>query len=193
MIPVVTVNVLYDQATTGYFDLTRQVLALPLALISVALAQIILQDVSERRNSGKLVNRQITNTFLVLVLISIPGVILILLFGETLFGYIFGDEWTMSGKIAQVLVFSYAVKFVVSPLSSVLTALEKLKIMALWRVLYFLAIVSLFFLRNIDAMIFFQVYMILEVTFYVIYFIIILASGLSYDKKIQQNMDSVPK
>src|SRR5690606_8853239 len=52
-----------------------------------------------------------------LSLVSLPIVIIVLLFGATLFEFVFGEEWRMSGVIAQVLILMFVMKLIVSPLS----------------------------------------------------------------------------
>ena len=182
MLPVIIVNVLYNQEITGFFDLTRQVLALPLALISTSLSQVILQSISEKRNVAA-VTPQVFKVFAFLIFLTIPGVFIVLIWGKGLFG-IFGQEYEYSGEIAKILVFSYSVKFVVSPLSSLLTALEKLKILAVWRVFFFIAILSLFLIDDVNVFAFFKIYMAIEVIFYLIYAVIIFHASNQHDKML---------
>ncbi|MBS3772148.1 MAG: oligosaccharide flippase family protein [Bacteroidales bacterium] len=185
-LPVIIVNILYNQEITGFFDLTRQALALPMALISTSLSQVVFQDISERRNQKKPIKRQISKTFKTLLFISLPGILIVLLWGESLFAFFFGSEWGISGRVAQILIFSYAIRFIVTPLSPVLTALERLKMLALWRIAYFLAVLSLFLLTNIDIFLFFKIYMGIEAGFYALYFILIWSACVKYDRKLDQ-------
>ncbi|MBS3777257.1 MAG: oligosaccharide flippase family protein [Bacteroidales bacterium] len=183
-LPVIIVNILYNQEITGFFDLTRQALALPLALVSTSLSQVVLQDISERRNHEQPIWQQVSQTFKMLLIISLPGILIVLFWGQNLFAFFFGSEWVLSGKMAQILIFSYAIRFVITPLSPVLTALERLKILALWRITYFLAILSLFLFTHIDIFLFFKIYMGIEVGFYTLYFIMIWSVCLNYDRKL---------
>ena len=185
-LPVIIVNILYNQEITGFFDLTRQALALPMALISTSLSQVVFQDISERRNQKKPIKRQISKTFKTLLFISLPGILIVLLWGESLFAFFFGSEWGISGRVAQILIFSYAIRFIVTPLSPVLTALERLKMLALWRIAYFLAVLSLFLLTNIDIFLFLKIYMGIEAGFYALYFILIWSACVKYDRKLDQ-------
>ena len=42
-LPIIIINKIYSQEITGYVDLSRQMLALPIALISATIAQVLLQ------------------------------------------------------------------------------------------------------------------------------------------------------
>jgi O-antigen/teichoic acid export membrane protein len=185
MLPVVIVNILYSQEITGYLDLTRQVMAIPLALISTSVSQVLIQDVSEKKHQGLSIKKRIANTLLTLITLTLPGIFIILMWGEGLFSFVFGSQWSLSGKIAQILVFAYAIKFIVSPLSAVLTALEKLKTLAIWRTTYFIAILCLFLLQDTDMFLFFKIYMAIEIVFYGIYLVLIWRGTLTYDRSLK--------
>ena len=60
--------------------------------------------------------------------LAIVGILIIEFFGIEIFTWVFGIEWKTAGQLTQILIFSYAIKFIVSPLTSVFTALEKIKI-----------------------------------------------------------------
>jgi O-antigen/teichoic acid export membrane protein len=187
MLPVIIVNILYSQEITGFFDLTRQVLALPLALVSTSLSKVMLQDISEKRNALQPIKSRMLKTLSGLSFLAVPGILVMIFWSEMLFGFVFGAQWTVSGKIAGILVFSYAIKFVVSPLSSVLVALERLQLLAVWRILYFTAILSLFLLENIDVLMFFTIYTAIDVLFYTIYFVLIWFAGTQYERSLTSN------
>ena len=113
-LPVIIINQFYSQEVTGYFDLSRQMLALPLALVSMAVSQVLIQKIVEHKQNRKKITKLVTKIALVLLAMSALGIMVIELFGIELFTFIFGDEWELSGRITQILIFSYAIKFVVS-------------------------------------------------------------------------------
>jgi len=51
LLPVLMINKFYSESITGQFDLTRMVLALPVALISITISQVLLQKIVEKRNN----------------------------------------------------------------------------------------------------------------------------------------------
>ncbi len=91
---------------------------------------------------------------------------------EDLFSFIFGNEWSKAGTLTAILVFSYAIKFVVSPLSGVFIVFEKLKWASLWQSIYFVFIVALFFLK-VEWNVFFVVLIGIDILAYGIYFAMI--------------------
>jgi O-antigen/teichoic acid export membrane protein len=171
-LPVILVNTFYNSEITGYFDLSRIVLALPLALISQAIMQSLLQKISEIKKNRKSIRKELAGLLFILFSLAIVGTIIILFFGEFIFS-LFGHEWEKSAIFAQIMVFSFALKFVVSPFSAVFTAFEKIHIASIWQIFNFLVLASLFFFGNLSVYSFVKLYVILEVITYSIYLILI--------------------
>jgi hypothetical protein len=81
-------------------------------------------------------------------------------------------------------VFSYSLKFVVSPISIVFPALEKIKIASIWQIFYFCAIITLIFLPKIAINDFLLIYVGIELIAYTIYFLLIYRITKNYDKSL---------
>ena len=183
-LPVIIINQFYSQEVTGYFDLSRQMLALPLALVSMAVSQVLIQKIVEHKQNRKKITKLVTKIALVLLAMSAVGILVIELFGIELFTFIFGDEWELSGRITQILIFSYAIKFVVSPLTSVFIGLEKIKISSIWQVCYFLIICCLYFFKGYTIEEFLILYIVIDIIAYVIYYLLLNFICIQHDKNI---------
>lgn len=185
VLPIFIINNLYTKEITGQFDLTKQMLALPIALISAAVSQVLIQKITELKQSRTPIKPLIIKTLLYLTLISSIGFILILLFGIDIFTFIFGNEWKLAGELSQILIFAFALKFVVSPLSVLFISLEKIKISSIWQIAYFIAICSLFFLKDISIKTFLYYYIYIELAAYFIYLILMLWVASKNDKQLK--------
>ncbi|HAN19357.1 MAG: hypothetical protein A2X13_01655 [Bacteroidetes bacterium GWC2_33_15] len=184
VLPVLIVNKLYSDSIVGYFDLSRMVLAAPLALITISLSQVLLQNISEKRNNHKPIKKDILKTAGYLSIMVFIGIIIIELFANEIF-QLFGKQYTISGVYTRILVFSYGIKFIVSPLASVFPALEKIKIGALWQIFYFCFLSVLFLFKNIDILVFLKILVGIELICYIIYFIFIYFVVNQYDKSLK--------
>ena len=183
-LPVIIINHFYSQEVTGYFDLSRQMLSLPLALVSMAVSQVLIQKIVEYKQNRKKITKLVTKIALVLLAMSALGILTIELFGIELFTFIFGDEWELSGKITQILIFSYAIKFVVSPLTSVFIALEKIKISSIWQVCYFLIICCLYFFKGLSINEFLLYYVVIDLIAYSMYYLLLIYVCKKYEKTL---------
>ncbi len=182
-LPVFMITRLYDESITGQYDLTVKILSAPLALISLAISQVLIQKISELRNDKKPVLKIIINTFLGLSVLSVIGIIIFYFWGEAIFTTAFGEEWKLAGELSTILVFSYAIRFVVSPLTSTFIALERIKISSIWQVLYFFIVFTFYWLTNVPIETFISYYVVADLCAYIIYFILIIMVANQNDKQ----------
>jgi O-antigen/teichoic acid export membrane protein len=182
-LPILLISSLYNQAIVGQFDGSRQLLAIPLALISISLSQVLYQKIVELNNSNQPIYPIIRQNFIFLAILSILGIAVILPFGTEIHVFIFGSNWKLAGEMSEILVISYAIKFLISPLSIIFIALKQLKISAIWQTIYFISMLSLFFVQDkkIEDFIFYLV--IIDVAMYILYGILIYTTLRKYDKK----------
>jgi O-antigen/teichoic acid export membrane protein len=183
-LPVIIINQFYSQEVTGYFDLSRTMLALPAALVSVAISQVLIQKVVEHKQKNQKVKKLVSKIAFVLLIMSIVGILIIELFGIPLFNFVFGEEWEFSAVMTQTLIFSYAVKFIVSPLTSVFIALERIKISSIWQVCYFLTICSMYFFNNFTIEEFLLIYIAIDIVAYTVYYLLLNYICSQHDKNI---------
>lgn len=184
-LPVLIVNKFYSESIVGYFDLSRMVLAVPLALITTSLSQVLLQNFAEKRNQHKPIKKDILKIAGYLSLMVLVGVVIIEFFAEYIFA-IFGKEYFISGIYTKVLVFSYGIKFIVSPLASVFPALERIKIGAFWQILYFCLLSLLLLFNDLEIINFLKILVVIELVSYTIYFSFIYFVANQYDQSIKQ-------
>lgn len=127
----------FAETITGHFNLAFRVLASPSSVLASSIGQIYFQRVSalaarETDCAGE-TWRTAIRLFGLACLIFSP----VALAGGPLFAFIFGSEWHTAGGYAQIMVISVAVKFVVSPLSTVFLALDRQSTLAKWQISYF--------------------------------------------------------
>lgn len=184
-LPVLIVDNFYGEEVTGYFDLSRMVLALPLALISVSISQVLFQSLSDKIRERKTILPSIKQTATLLIIISVIMILAGYFLSVPVFKWIFGERWALSGEMTKWLILSYGVKFIVSPLSITFNALEKVALSSAWQFLYFLSILLLFTLKGSDLKDFIWYYMLIDVVAYVVYFIILLLQLTKYERAIR--------
>lgn len=183
-LPAIIVNEFYTLGITGQFAKSRMLLSVPLAFISIAIAQVLTQKIAESRRNKEKITPLIYRITLGLGGLSIVGIIIILFFGVEIFTWVLGSEWKTAGQLSQILVFSFAIKFVVSPLTAIFVALEKIKISSLWQIGYFIVICSLYYFNEFTIEDFLLYYVIIDLIFYSIYYMLLIGVCTKYDKKL---------
>jgi len=181
LLPVIIVNKFYSSENAGYFDLSRLVLSIPLALIATSLASVLLQRLSEKSSLKKGILNDLLPIFLILLVIVLVEILVIEFYGIELFGLVFGSKWSFSGEISRILVWSYAFNFIVSSFSSVFISLNKIKLLSFWQLFYFIAISALALFRYYAFKNFLQIYVYIEVGCYLIYIVLLIKVIYSYE------------
>jgi O-antigen/teichoic acid export membrane protein len=184
LLPILFVNKLFGLENTAQLDLTSTVLAVPSVFLAIAVSQVYLQKFSEMIHQNKSLKIQFFNMFLSLVIISFAILITIYFFGEEIFTLIFGNKWTLAGSFSEILIYKYALVFLVSPLSCLLIALKKIKIISIWQILYFISIIQLYYFDTNTMKEFLNLYVKIDVLAYLAYFILIVFSLIRYENKL---------
>jgi len=184
MLPLLMVNSFYSAEITAGFDLCRQVLALPLALITTAMSQLLLQKFTEQRHAKQSIMPGFLKLSLYNLLFGAVAVLFFKMAGKPLFAFLFGQQWESAGGYAAILAPAFMIMFVVSPLSTLIIALEKVKIGAVWQVLMFLAILVLTRFGHLTELDFFKLFTWIVIASYLIYWLFLLLIVANYEKKL---------
>lgn len=161
LLPAIFINKFYSLETAGYMDLSRMLLMVPVALISLSLSSVLLQRTSEKYKGKKSIYKELRLIFFALSALGALEIIVISFFGETIFR-IFGPGWGYSAIISKIYVWSCALALVVNSFYGLFISLNKIKLLSIWQVYYFALIMSLVFFRNAEFLNFIKVYVILE-------------------------------
>jgi O-antigen/teichoic acid export membrane protein len=174
-LPSIFVSKTYSSTNLGYFNLTTRTISTPLSVISSSVSQVFFQRISDAYKQNKPLRPIILKTGKYLSLISLFPLVVLLFFGPELFSFVFGANWRIAGEFARILAFSYAIKFVVSPLSITFFAVNKIK--TLFKLQFFRSlgiIIVLLICVRFPIESFIYVYALFEFFYYIIYMIAIL-------------------
>lgn len=130
--PIFLLGFYFDVVIVGFYSLIIRLFNSPLSLVAGSLGQVYYQKAVEMKNNGRRVFPLYMKTTTRLFLGLVVPVIIVMLWGDNVFGYIFGNEWTEAGNILVIFTLYYAVRFVVSSQSSLLLVFKKLNIEVLF-------------------------------------------------------------
>lgn len=157
-LPFFILPILFTQEINGQFSQADRVLTLPVVLISMAIGQVFFEQASKAKQESKKALAQITyQTFLKLLLLAIPFLLIVMILGPWMFETVLGEEWRLAGEYARWLIPWVAVAFITSPLAYLVDIQRKLKTYLLLNLLLFVArlvalLIGGFFLNDIQNM-----------------------------------------
>jgi O-antigen/teichoic acid export membrane protein len=123
----ILISSFYSVATLGFYSLVQRVLGIPSSLIGGAVGQVFFQQATkEKQETGRSI-KSFKSTIKKLFIIGIPFFGILFFIIEDLFTIVFGKEWQVAGKYAQLTIPLFFIKFISSTMSSILIIYEKQK------------------------------------------------------------------
>ena len=127
----------YDDKEAGYYAFFVRVIMTPISMISGAIAQVYLKELSDRINQQRGPLGYFVKLSGLLAILAAPPFVVLYLYAPELFAFIFGDEWRVAGQYVQILVPALFIRFIASTLSSTLHATRHSRLLASWRIIAF--------------------------------------------------------
>ena len=135
-LPSLFIPKIFTLTISGNFFLANKIVNLPASLISGSVSQVLLQNLTENKNKKLESLPLLINTLKKLIFIALPITIMGYILSPYIFPFLFGENWVISGEIAQYLFLIFFVHFSISPLSASFVPAMELKKGALWQYLY---------------------------------------------------------
>jgi O-antigen/teichoic acid export membrane protein len=127
-IPLLLIAFFFSSKIAGFYTLALRVVNMPMMLVGTAVSNVLLQKATEDPLKGEDLARDTIQLFGYLIYLSLPPVLILMIFGEILFGIVFGLEWREAGVFAQILSLSFLFAFLQRPLSVFFDAFERQKL-----------------------------------------------------------------
>ncbi|PCD87718.1 lipopolysaccharide biosynthesis protein [Vibrio mediterranei] len=142
--PSILISTLYNTTITGFFLITQRVLQVPISLISGAIGEVFRQKASSQYASTGTCRDLFVRMLLVLIFVSIVPFMTLYLYIQDIFNLFLGEDWSLAGEYAKILLPVYFMRFVSSPLSSMFIIAEAQKLDLIWQVLLQMMVIMSF-------------------------------------------------
>jgi O-antigen/teichoic acid export membrane protein len=143
--PILFINFVFNSTVSGYFNLIQRTLGVPSGLFSKSLTVKYRQEIADEilnTKNGKNTFRRYTRFFLIIsFLVFLPLIIA----GDKIFVFAFGEQWLIAGQIARFYVIAIAINFIASPLANVLYITKRNDIDLIWHIIAALIMLAVFF------------------------------------------------
>ena len=175
-LPVFFLTKYFDSDIVGYYSLILMSVFYPLSFISKSISMVHIKKVAELIQKRTNVTNYIKKLTFILIFIILVPVFIVLFFGEEIFSFVFGKEWTLAGNLASILIIGLGFQFVISTLSPVFSSTGHLKISSLWNLgsfIFSLTVMSYFIPKlNIESVMY--LFLWINIVIYSIYYLLIL-------------------
>ena len=116
-LPVLLISAWFSSEAAGQFSMAWKMLGIPSALVGAAVGQVFLRQFSEIWPDARAARQLLFKTWKVLGLVGLVPTVLVVLFGEELFGWVLGEAWRGAGTIAMVIAPMLFAMLISSPTS----------------------------------------------------------------------------
>ena len=124
-LPVWLLAFYFSPAVVGFFALGRRVLTTPLTMVGRAIGPVFFQRAADAQNRTGDLSILVGEVFKRLVSIGIFPCLMLMLIGKEVFVVVFGAQWVDAGVYVQILALWIFFQFISSPLSNLISVLER--------------------------------------------------------------------
>lgn len=124
-LPTIILTFIFSTTVTGFFSLAQRILQMPMTLIGSAIGRVFFESSAKLKDQPEDLKRLTLKLYRTLSVLGFVPIVIILFYGEELFGWVFGEDWSIAGKYAKYLSIWIYFVFTSSPLSHLLTIFEK--------------------------------------------------------------------
>ena len=112
VLPVIFLSFFYSPEIAGYYALANRVLMAPVTLISGSIRNVYYQKASQKFNMNESIKNLYVKTTLNLLKISFIPFLVVAIFAEPIFVYLFGNKWVISAEFTQILFIMTIMSFI---------------------------------------------------------------------------------
>jgi O-antigen/teichoic acid export membrane protein len=145
------ISAYYGEYVFGLFAFTFRYLRIPMQVFGGSLGQVVMPRLASDLNAGISIKPKITRIMILLAAVGILPFGTLMVFGEDLFGFIFGSDWSEAGRYAAIMSPWLFFNFLVAPISHLPTVLSRQRNFFAISVLFTLVtIAGVFVLSQLD-------------------------------------------
>lgn len=125
--------IFYSTNVVGWLALAQRLVGLPITVIGYGVSQVFFQHSAKLQNQKpwellSLYRRTARSLFL----ICLVPFLLIAILAPTLFGWVFGPEWTEAGAYVRLLIPMFICQFAIAPLSYITAVISAQRLQLIW-------------------------------------------------------------
>lgn len=173
ILPSIVILNYFGEANSGYFALVMSVLSVPSLVIINIFGDLFQKELSSNVKNIKTI---FYKNFNILLFISFVVFVIIFFASEQVFTIVYGENWSVSGKMSKYLSFIFFGQILVVPLSRLVYVLKKEYLKLYYDIFSLLSSIIPFYLSNSLGFSIYQsliFYSILRVISYIIYLLIL--------------------
>jgi len=146
----------------GLIALVDRVLGIPSSVVGNSVNDVFKLQITETYREKKNCLRVYKKVVFILLAVSVIPFVILFFVSPYLFPFIFGKEWMLAGKYAQIFCFMFLLNFISMPTRWVFMIAEKQKIEFIWQVIFIIfsvipIVIGILFLDILSTLLFWSI------------------------------------
>lgn len=113
------ISVYYGEFALGLFGFAFRYLRVPLAVFGISIGQVLNEKWSRDLNENRSIRSSVVKIVLLLAVAGLIPFAVLFFYGEPVFTFVFGSDWTEAGIYAEILAPWLFINFIANPVSSI--------------------------------------------------------------------------
>jgi len=119
-LPILLLAALFGPAAAGFYALAKLVMGPPALLLGKAVSDVFYPKITEATHEGRDVGPMLLKATGILAIVGLAPVVVVVVLGPSLFVFVFGSDWVVSGDYARWLALFYLFNLINRPCFSVI-------------------------------------------------------------------------
>ncbi len=151
---IFSLSAIASSTIVGFYERAWRVINMPFSLLSTSFGNVFYEQMTRASNPKRL---YVVSYFANL---AIASVVLtpIMFWGESIFTFVLGEDWTVAGTIAKLIVPLTISNYATACVSNVFSVYKKNQLLLVWQVAYMLIVVSWIFVAR-----FYDIYFLIRI------------------------------
>ncbi|MFM2047861.1 MAG: hypothetical protein RI955_407 [Bacteroidota bacterium] len=150
-LPSIFIAMYYNAEMVGFFALSQNLIGLPTNMLTMAISQVFLGESSKWLQKKPDQLRQfILKSFKTICLLAIIPTVLFYFLTPPIFNVVFGQHWSASAKIVQIMLILYISRLVTTPYSHTLNVFGYQWLQFVWDILRLTSVCVVFIVMGIQ-------------------------------------------
>lgn len=117
----------FGQTVLGSYSFAMSILNKPVQFMGNSFNQVFFQKASEKYRQGSEIWSLASRTIKTLLVLALPIICFFVFFGEDIFTFVFGKNWSEAGRLAQILAIWLLFRFILSAIASIPQIVGKMR------------------------------------------------------------------
>ncbi|SEK77853.1 Membrane protein involved in the export of O-antigen and teichoic acid [Aquimarina amphilecti] len=139
--PVVLIEVVFGSSISGFYSVVQKTLNAPTSLIGMAFSQVYYKKIASESSEEK-TKKFSRTTVKYFSLMSLPILVVIILFSDYLYTMVFGDAYIISSRMAKIMIIFFLIRLIVVSQNTLFIAKGRLMLDLKFNVLYAISVLS---------------------------------------------------